>query len=95
MPILKDSSKIKRFIKLVFDMASQQKIPILDEKTLSEVKISGSNICWEVRFRYNGSDDGPIKAFLILAQYFHSIIIKKGDVFYIPHGAESYRLESS
>jgi hypothetical protein len=94
MPLLKDVEKIKSFVKKVFDLATELKIPILDERTLTDVKINASALSWNVRMKVSPGDEGPIKAFLALAQYFRSVIIKKGDTFYIPHGAESYKLES-
>ncbi|MHA1836028.1 MAG: hypothetical protein ACTSYQ_03780 [Candidatus Odinarchaeia archaeon] len=94
MPLLKDYEKIKMFVKKVFDLATEMKIPILDERTLSDVKVNTGALCWSIRMKVQPEDDGPIKAFLALAQYFKSIIIKKGDAFYIPHGSESYKLES-
>ncbi|MHA1409354.1 MAG: hypothetical protein ACTSQY_03360 [Candidatus Odinarchaeia archaeon] len=94
MPILKDYEKIKDFVKKVFDLAAELKIPILDERTLSDVKVNAGALAWNIKMKVQPGDVGPIKAFLALAQYFRSVIIKKGDAFYIPHGAESFKLES-
>ncbi|MHA1238932.1 MAG: hypothetical protein ACTSSJ_06855 [Candidatus Odinarchaeia archaeon] len=94
MPLLKDYEKIKAFINRVFKLASDLKIPILDEKTLKDVKIFSGNLCWEIKFKAKEGSVDQINAFLALAQYFKSVIIKKGDAFYIPHGCESYKLES-
>ena len=94
MPIFKDIEKIKTFVKRVFDLATELKIPILDERTLTDVSVNAGALCWNVRLKVSPGDEGPIKAFLALAQYFRSVIIKKGDAFYIPHGAESYKLEA-
>lgn len=95
MPIFKDVEKVKLFVKKVFDLATEMKIPILDERTVSDLKINFGALSWVIEMKVPVEDDSPIKAFLALAQYFRSIIIKKGEVFYIPHGSESYKLESS
>ncbi|MEM2110188.1 MAG: hypothetical protein QW327_06895 [Candidatus Odinarchaeota archaeon] len=95
MPIFKDVEKVKLFVKKVFDLATELKIPILDEKTVSDLKTNPGATAWVIEMKVQPEDDGPIKAFLALAQYFRSIIIKRGDVFYIPHGAESYKLEAA
>lgn len=93
MPLLKDYEKIRSFINKVFKLASDLKIPILDEE-IGEIKLYSGNLCWEIKFKVRDNDK-PINAFLALAQYFKSIIIKKGDAFYIPHGTECYKLESA
>ncbi len=93
MPLFKDVEKVKFFVKKVFDLATELKIPILDEKTVSDLKINPGAVAWVIEMKVEPEDETPIKAFLALAQYFRSIIIKRGDVFYIPHGSESYKLE--
>ena len=39
-------------------------------------------------------DESVIRGFLGLAEYFHSVILKKDDEFYIPHSSILFKLES-
>ncbi|MFW9945577.1 MAG: hypothetical protein ACFFDX_01995 [Candidatus Odinarchaeota archaeon] len=40
-------------------------------------------------------DESVIRGFLGLAEYFHTVVIKKGDQFYIPHASILFQLVSS
>ena len=55
--------------------------------------ISGKNALAVVIFKFE-EDESVIRGFLGLAEYFHSVILKKEDEFYIPHSSILFKLES-
>ncbi len=81
MPV-KVSSEL--FVKRVFEIINEMKIPLIDERVYDEVKISSKNGTCHVRFEF-GEDEAVIRGFLGLAEYFHTVIIKRENMFFIPH----------
>jgi hypothetical protein len=86
-------AKDELFIKRVFEIINELKIPLIDERVYDEVKISSKRGIIHVIFTFL-EDESVIRGFLGLAEYFHSIIIKQEDQFFIPHNNMLFVLES-
>ncbi|MGM0469392.1 MAG: hypothetical protein ACQERB_11385 [Promethearchaeati archaeon] len=76
--------KDELFVKRVFEIINELKIPLIDERVYDDVKISSKNGIVHVTFEFE-EDESVIRGFLGLAEYFHTVIIKREDEFYIPH----------
>ncbi|TXT60014.1 MAG: hypothetical protein BAJALOKI1v1_1330010 [Promethearchaeota archaeon] len=59
-----------------------------------DVKISAKNGIAHIKFVFE-EDESVIRGFLGLAEYFHTVIIKEKDRFFIPHGNMLFMLESA
>lgn len=85
-------SRKEVFVKTVFGVASELKIPLVDELVYDRVTIDESRAATSVTFAYD-DDESVVRGFLGLAQYYRSIVIKKGDKFFIPVSDMLFRLE--
>jgi len=85
--------KNELFIKRVYEIINELKLPIIDERVYDKSKFSSKNALSTVLFRFE-EDESIIRGFLGLAEYFHSIVIKEKDTFYITGGNTLYVLES-
>ncbi|MEJ2248138.1 MAG: hypothetical protein P8Y70_01770 [Candidatus Lokiarchaeota archaeon] len=86
--------KSEIFIKRVFEIINELKIPLIDERVYDDVKISSKNGTVHIVFKFE-EDESVIRGFLGLAEYFHSVIIKRKDEFYIPHDSMLFILENA
>ncbi|MBD3352368.1 MAG: hypothetical protein GF364_12850 [Candidatus Lokiarchaeota archaeon] len=86
-------AKKELFIKRVYEIVNELKIPLIDERVYHKVKVSSSGSSCIVYFRFE-EDESVIRGFLGLAEYFHSVVIKKKDEFYIPHSRTLFILEA-
>jgi hypothetical protein len=59
-----------------------------------KVNISTGSAVANVIFEFE-EDESVIRGFLGLAEYFHTVVIKRKDEFYIPHSTLLFKLESS
>ncbi|MFX1524577.1 MAG: hypothetical protein ACFFCC_13800 [Promethearchaeota archaeon] len=84
----------ENFIKRVYDMISELKLPLIDDRVQGNVKLKPNNGIIMVKFVFE-EDESVIRGFLGLAEYFHSVIIKKKEKFYIPHEFKLFTLESA
>jgi hypothetical protein len=87
-------NKQENFVKMVYEIASELKIPLMDERVQDNVNFKKNNAITTVIFNFM-EDEAVIRGFLGLAEYFHSIIIKRKDKFYIPHDHKLFILESA
>ncbi|MFX0071523.1 MAG: hypothetical protein ACFFAO_10580 [Candidatus Hermodarchaeota archaeon] len=85
--------KNDEFIKQVYEEINNLKIPLIDERVYEKVKFSSKPAVTVVNFKYE-EDEAVIKGFLGLAEYFHSVVIKEKDKFYIPTDSKLFLLES-
>ncbi|TFG07149.1 MAG: hypothetical protein EU539_05720 [Promethearchaeota archaeon] len=85
--------KDEMFIKQVYEAINELKVPLIDERVYDKVKFSSKPAVISVKFKYE-EDDSVIKGFLGLAEYFHSVVIKEKDKFYIPTDSKLFQLES-
>lgn len=88
--IMKDK---ELFHKIVYDIVSELKIPLLDDRVHDKVKIKSSPIISKVTFSFD-EDEKIIRGFLGLAEYFHTVVLKDNDEYYIPHEKILFILES-
>ncbi|MFX1273470.1 MAG: hypothetical protein ACFFBP_12280 [Promethearchaeota archaeon] len=80
------------FIKRVYELIGELKIPLIDEIIYDDVKIKSPAM--EIKLNFE-QDEAIIRGFLGLADYFHSIVLKKKDRFYIPQDDILFTLESN
>ncbi|MCK4380170.1 MAG: hypothetical protein KAW51_03465 [Candidatus Lokiarchaeota archaeon] len=86
--------KRELFIKRVYEIVNELKIPLIDERVYDKVTFSTSSAIASVIFKFE-EDESVIRGFLGLAEYFHTVVIKKKDEFYIPHASILFKLESA
>jgi hypothetical protein len=86
-------NKQENFEKLVYEIATELKLPLMDERVQDSANFKTNNTITTVKFAFK-EDDAIIRGFLGLAEYFHSIVIKRKDKFYIPHDHKLFILES-
>ncbi|UCD00926.1 MAG: hypothetical protein JSV23_08575 [Promethearchaeota archaeon] len=87
-------NKQENFIKRAYEIVSELKIPLVDESVQDNVKFKSNNATVTVKFVFE-EDESVIRGFLGLAEYFHTVVIKRRDKFYIPHDHKFFILESS
>lgn len=87
-------AKRELFIKRVYEIVNELKIPLIDERVYDTVKFSTSAAVAAVIFKFE-EDESVIRGFLGLAEYFHTVVIKRKDEFYIPHASILFRLISA
>ena len=85
-------AKKELFIKRVYEIVNELKIPLIDERVYEKVTIGGSPTA-SVIFKFE-EDESVIRGFLGLAEYFHTVVIKRKDEFFIPHSSILFRLIS-
>ena len=86
--------KSELFIKRVYELINELKIPLIDERIYDDVKFKSKGAISEIKFLFE-EDEEVIRGFLGLADYFHTVVIKDKDKFYIPHNRKLFVLESS
>ncbi len=86
--------KRELFIKRVYEIVNELKIPLIDERVYDKVTFSTGSAIASVIFKFE-EDESVIRGFLGLAEYFHTVVIKKKDEFYIPHASILFKLESA
>ncbi|MFW9899142.1 MAG: hypothetical protein ACFFDO_07770 [Candidatus Thorarchaeota archaeon] len=82
------------FTKRVYEIVNEMKIPLIDERVHDKVSISSKNTVATVIFRFE-EDESVLRGFVGLADYFHTVIIKQKDKFYISNKSILFRLECS
>lgn len=86
-------NKQENFTKRVYEIVSELKLPLVDDKVQDSAKFQSNNAIVMVKFVFE-EDESVIRGFLSLAEYFHTVIIKKKDKFYIPHDYKLFTLKS-
>ena len=86
--------KRELFIKRVYEIVNELKIPLIDERVYDSVKFNTGSAVAAVIFKFE-EDESVIRGFLGLAEYFHTVVIKRKDEFYIPHAGILFRLISA
>ena len=86
--------KRELFIKRVYEIVNELKIPLIDERVYDKVTFSAGSAIASVIFKFE-EDESVIRGFLGLAEYFHTVVIKKRDEFFIPHASILFRLISA
>ena len=86
--------KRELFIKRVYEIVNELKIPLIDERVYDKVSFNTGSAIAAVIFRFE-EDESVIRGFLGLAEYFHTVVIKRKDEFFIPHASILFRLISA
>ncbi|TXT63070.1 MAG: hypothetical protein BAJALOKI3v1_440017 [Promethearchaeota archaeon] len=86
-------AKNELFVKRVYEIVNELKIPLVDERVYEKADLMGKNALARVIFKFE-EDESVIRGFLGLAEYFHTIIVKDDDEFYIPHSSILFKLVS-
>ncbi len=83
----------EEFMKKVYEIITELKLPLIDERVHDKVNLKSSNAITTIKFVFE-QDEAIIRGFLGLAEYFHTIVIKQKNNFYIPHDHKLFILES-
>ncbi len=81
------------FINRVKEIIREMEIPLIDEQIYEDVEAKSKNALATVIFTFE-EDEAVIRGFLGLADYFHTVVIKKNDEFLIPHSSILFILRS-
>ena len=79
-------------MKRAYEIVSELKLPLIDDRVQDKVKFKSNNATVTIKFLFE-EDESVIRGFLGLAEYFHTVIIKQKDKFYIPHDHKLFILE--
>lgn len=86
-------AKRELFIKRVYEIVQELKIPLIDERVYNKVLLNESKPTVNVSFLFE-EDESVIRGFLGLAEYFHTVVLKKAEKFYIVTTDIVFKLES-
>ena len=86
-------NKQENFTKRVYEIVSELKHPLIDDRVQDNVKFKSNNATLTIKFLFE-EDESVIRGFLGLVEYFHNVIIRQKDKFYIPHDHKLFILES-
>ena len=78
----------------MYEIVNELKIPLIDERVYDKVTFNSGSAIATIIFRFE-EDESVIRGFLGLAEYFHTVVIKRKDEFFIPHGSILFRLISA
>ena len=78
----------------MYEIVNELKIPLLDERVYDKVTFNAAQSIATIIFRFE-EDESVIRGFLGLAEYFHTVVIKRKDEFFIPHASILFRLISA
>ena len=86
--------KRELFTKRVYEIVNELKIPLIDERVYEKANFSTGSAIANVVFKFE-EDESVIRGFLGLAEYFHTVVIKVKDQFFIPHATILFKLLST
>ncbi|MHA1583883.1 MAG: hypothetical protein ACTSVU_09100 [Promethearchaeota archaeon] len=86
-------AKKEIFIKRVYEIVQELKIPLVDERVYQKTEISEARYGTNVVFNFE-EDESVIRGFLGLAEYYHTIVLKIKETFYITSGSILFKLKS-
>lgn len=86
-------AKKELFIKRVYEIVQELKIPLVDERVYSNTIITEGKYGTTVVFTFE-EDESVIRGFLGLAEYYHTIVLKKKEMFYISSGNILFKLNT-
>ena len=85
--------KKELFIKRVYEIVQELKIPLVDERVYNDANIREGRFGCIVTFQFE-EDESVIRGFLGLAEYYHTIVLKRKDHFYISSGSILFQLNA-
>ncbi|TFF85342.1 MAG: hypothetical protein EU551_04265 [Promethearchaeota archaeon] len=80
------------FIKRVYVLVNEMKVPLIDSKTYHNCNIIPKRATVHILFKYEEGEDSRVKGFLGLADYYHTVVIRMKNSFYIPIGSILFEL---
>jgi len=86
-------AKKELFIKRVYEIVQELKIPLIDERVYNKVTLQEARPTVSVSFTFE-EDESVIRGFLGLAEYFHTVVIKNKEKFFISVPDLLFKLES-
>jgi hypothetical protein len=86
-------AKKELFIKRVYEIVQELKIPLIDERVYNKVTLKEERPTVSVSFLFE-EDESVIRGFLGLAEYFHTVVIKNKERFLISVPDLLFKLES-
>ncbi|MHA1775627.1 MAG: hypothetical protein DRO88_10590 [Promethearchaeia archaeon] len=86
-------AKKELFIKRVYEIVQELKIPLVDERVYSKSNIAEARYGTIVQFTFE-DDESVIRGFLGLAEYYHTIVLKIKNTFYISSNTILFKLDS-
>ncbi|MFX1572920.1 MAG: hypothetical protein ACFFB0_09230 [Promethearchaeota archaeon] len=81
-------------MKRLYELVSNMKLPLIDEKIHDNVKFKSNNTITMIKFVFDETEL-ILRGFLGLAEYFHSVITESKNKFYIPPDHKMFILESA
>ena len=85
--------KNEYFIKRVYEIISELSLPLINERVYDKVIFNSENAIGAISFKFE-EDESVIRGFIGLAKYFHAVIIKRKNRFYIPYNPFLFVLTS-
>ncbi|MBN2154231.1 MAG: hypothetical protein JW839_22440 [Candidatus Lokiarchaeota archaeon] len=86
-------AKKELFLKRTYEIVNELKIPLIDERVYKSIEVNESRCSVVLTFEFD-EDESVIRGFLGLAEYFHTVVIKKKESFLIPNGTIIFELRS-
>jgi hypothetical protein len=86
-------AKKEIFLKRTYEIVNELKIPLIDERVYKGINVNESRCTVVLTFEFD-EDESVIRGFLGLAEYFHTVVIKKKEQFLIPNGTVLFVLNS-
>ena len=80
------------FVKRVYVLVNEMKVPLIDAKTYFKCNITPQRSTVHIVFKYQEGEDSRVKGFLGLADYYHTVVIKMKESFFIPIGSILFEL---
>lgn len=84
----------QELIEIANKILAEQKIPLIDAKIYDKFNIKKSNSISFIKLVYE-NDESIISGFLGLADFFHTVVFKEKDKYFIINGKQIYVLESA
>ncbi|MHA1700033.1 MAG: hypothetical protein ACTSWN_14425 [Promethearchaeota archaeon] len=86
-------AKKELFLKRTYEIVNELKIPLIDERVYKDIDVNEARCTVVLTFEFD-EDESVIRGFLGLAEYFHTVVIKKKEKFYIPNGTVLFVLQA-
>jgi len=88
------AAALSSFRQAVYNLAKEMKIPIVDERAIDQVRINKGALGMEVQIKYRPGDELKIKTYLAIAKYHRSVVLYKGETFFIVANNILWRLST-
>lgn len=83
----------ENFIKRVIEIINEMKLPLINEEIYDKVKFNSKSAITTLTFKFK-EDESIIRGFLGLAEFFHTVIIRDKNEFFIPTNSMLFVLEN-